>query len=127
MNVTVDVVGGVVTEVEASIGAQASVNARLTPTTQVELVGGTPGPPGTTGPPGPPGPQGAPGTATSQAYVHVQSTPSVTWVIEHNLDIVPNVTVVDSSDRQVEGDVAYSMGQVVVTFSAAFSGRAYLS
>jgi hypothetical protein len=61
------------------------------------------------------------------SYTHVQSTPSVTWVIDHGLGFNPNVTVIDSSGRQVEGDVAYSLDQVIVTFSAAFSGKAYLS
>lgn len=101
MSVTVDVIGGVTAEIDVVVG----------PTATVEVIGGTPGPPGPAG----------------GSYTHTQSTPSMTWVIDHGLDYAPNVTVVDSSGRQVEGDVAYSLGQVIVTFSAAFSGRAYLS
>lgn len=67
------------------------------------------------------------GGGGAASYTHTESTPSMTWVIDHDLGYNPSVTVVDSSERQVEGDVAYSLGQVIVTFSAAFSGKAYLS
>jgi hypothetical protein len=78
---------------------------------------------------GPPGPQGPPGPAGggSASYVHNQATPAAVWTIPHNLGFFPNVTVVDSSGAQVEGDVVFSTNQVQVTFSAAFSGTAYLS
>ena len=62
------------------------------------------------------------------AYAHTQSVASATWTINHNLDFYPNVTVVDSAGTIVEGEIAYtSRNQIVLTFSAAFSGTAYLS
>lgn len=62
------------------------------------------------------------------AYAHTQGTSNSTWTINHNLDFYPNVTVVDSAGTIVEGEIAYtSRNQVVLTFSAAFSGKAYLS
>lgn len=62
------------------------------------------------------------------AYSHTQGTASATWTITHNLDFYPNVTVLDSAGTIVEGEIAYtSRNQVVLTFSAAFSGKAYLS
>ena len=62
------------------------------------------------------------------AYAHTQGTASATWTIVHNLDFFPNVTVVDSGGTIVEGEIAYTnRNQVVLTFSAAFSGKAYLS
>lgn len=62
------------------------------------------------------------------AYAHTQATSSATWTINHNLDFYPNVTVVDSAGTIVEGEIAYtSRNQIVLTFSAAFSGKAYLS
>ena len=62
------------------------------------------------------------------AYAHTQGVSSSTWTINHNLDFYPNVTVVDSAGTIVEGEIAYtSRNQVVLTFSAAFSGKAYLS
>lgn len=79
---------------------------------------------GIAGPQGPPGASGA--AATS--YVHTQAIPSATWTVTHNLGMYPAVTVIDSSNRVVEGDTAYpSSNSVVLTFSAAFSGVAYLS
>ena len=83
---------------------------------------------GISGPPGPPGPQGPPGDGAASSYTHVQSTPDDIWVIDHGLGFNPSVTVVDSGGAQVEGDVRYvSVVQVTITFSAGFSGKAYLS
>jgi hypothetical protein len=76
---------------------------------------------------------GTPGTVTEVvvpdlAYAHTQGTASATWTVNHNLDFYPNVTVVDSGGTIVEGEIAYtSRNQVVLTFTAAFSGKAYLS
>lgn len=62
------------------------------------------------------------------AYLHNQAVAATTWTINHPLSFQPNVTVVDSAGDQVEGDVSYpSATQVVVRFSAAFAGSAYLS
>jgi hypothetical protein len=74
------------------------------------------------------GDKGDPGPSQTVAYTFVQGTPVNTWVIDHPLTFLPNVTVVDSSGRQVEGDVSYAdTDTVTITFSAAFSGKAYLS
>ena len=72
---------------------------------------------------GPPGPQGNSGGF----FVHTQGVPSAVWTIAHDLPYRPNITVVDSAGEQVEGEVDYVGAQIVVTFSAAFSGTAYLS
>jgi hypothetical protein len=83
------------------------------------------------GPPGPQGQQGEPGLPGSapQAYTHDQMVPSDTWVIVHNLGYMPGgVVVVDSAGTNVEGSVSHdSTSQITITFSAAFSGKAYLS
>jgi hypothetical protein len=61
-------------------------------------------------------------------YTHTQGTPSATWVIDHELGFNPNITVEDSSGSTVEGEITYnSLTRVTLTFSAAFSGVAYLS
>jgi hypothetical protein len=61
-------------------------------------------------------------------YTHVQSVPSTTWTIVHNLGYYPSVTVVDSADSAVIGDVSYvSDNELTVSFSVAFGGKAYLS
>jgi hypothetical protein len=64
----------------------------------------------------------------SNSFTFVQGTAAATWVITHALPFRPNVVTVDSTGRQVEGDVVYTSATVVtVTFSAAFAGTAYLS
>jgi hypothetical protein len=61
-------------------------------------------------------------------YTHTQSIPSATWDITHNLGFHPSITIVDSSGRVVEGEEQYITTNIVrVTFSGAFSGKAYLS
>ena len=61
-------------------------------------------------------------------HVHTQGAPSTVWTITHALGGYPSVTVVDSSKTVVFGEVSYtSTAQVVVNFTAAFSGYAYLT
>ena len=62
------------------------------------------------------------------AYTHLQGSPSNTWVINHNLNFYPNVTVQDSAGTIYEGEISYTnLDSLTVTFSSAFSGKAYLS
>jgi hypothetical protein len=61
-------------------------------------------------------------------YIHIQSISSLIWNITHNLNKFASVTVVDSAENVVYGDVEYiSTTQIKVTFSAAFGGKAYLN
>ncbi len=103
---------------------------------------GARGPAGTTGPAGPAGPTGATGPAGEPgaagiaaeevaalvSYTHTQSVPSSSWTIAHDLGFYPNITVFDSADSMIEGAVTHTnSSSLTVTFSAAISGRAYLS
>jgi hypothetical protein len=64
----------------------------------------------------------------SVAYTHTQGTSSATWVVNHYLGWNPNVTVQDSALTTVEGNVIYTNNNsLTITFSGAFSGKAYLS
>jgi hypothetical protein len=66
--------------------------------------------------------------AAHASQTFVQSSPSAIWVIVHNMGGHPTVTVVDSGGTLQLGGVTYdSDAQVTVTFSAPFSGKAYLS
>lgn len=79
---------------------------------------------------GPQGPQGVPGEVqfSDLSYVFNQNSPSSIWTINHGLEFIPNITVVDSSGSVVEGDYSYpSSNTVVLNFSGAFAGKAYLS
>lgn len=76
-----------------------------------------------------PGPQGPAGTFNSSDifYVHTQGTPSSVWTINHNLGGNPTAVVLDSAGTQCEGTFSYpTMNQMVITFTAAFSGTAYV-
>ena len=62
------------------------------------------------------------------SYTHLQGSSSNTWVINHNLNFYPNVTVQDSAGTIYEGEISYTnLNSITVTFSSAFSGKAYLS
>jgi hypothetical protein len=64
----------------------------------------------------------------TRRHVFTQGQAAATWVITHTLGGKPSVTIVDSADTHVFGEVQYnSSTQVTVTFSAAFSGKAYLT
>ena len=63
-----------------------------------------------------------------QSYVHMQSSPSATWIVNHNLSYNPAVSIISSTGDLVHGDVNYSgLQQITINFSAPFSGRVYLS
>jgi hypothetical protein len=87
---------------------------------------GSQGPQGVAGPTGPQGPRGET-TASNVFYVHNQATASATWTINHNLGGNPTAVVHDSAGTQCEGNFSYpSLNQMIITFSAAFSGVAYV-
>ena len=93
---------------------------------------GPPGPAGATGsqgPAGPQGPQGATGPAGGQiTYIHDQLIANTTWVITHNLNSYPSVTVVDTGGSEIIPDVTYvSANELVLHFAAVTSGKAYLN
>lgn len=61
-------------------------------------------------------------------FIFNQSIASTTWTITHSLGFYPNVTVSDSAGTIIEGQVDYpNVNTVVLTFSSAFAGKAYLS
>lgn len=61
-------------------------------------------------------------------HTHTQTSPSATWTITHSLGGKPSVTVVDSADSVVVGEVTYVDNETVrIEFSGAFSGYAYLT
>jgi hypothetical protein len=64
----------------------------------------------------------------SGSYIHTQSVSASTWTINHNLGFNPAVSIVDSGEIVVIGDVTYiSTNTLSVSFNASFGGKAYLS
>jgi len=67
-------------------------------------------------------------TSGDKNFVFTQANPATTWTITHNLNKFPSVSVVDSANDIVYGDVTYTnTNSLTVTFTAAFSGKAYLN
>jgi hypothetical protein len=61
-------------------------------------------------------------------YVHTQASAATTWSITHNLKFYPNVSIVDSALSHVIGEVTYiNENSLTVSFTSAFSGKAFLS
>ena len=66
--------------------------------------------------------------AADKNFVFTQNTPASTWVVTHNLNKYPSVSVVDSGNTTVYGEVDYnSLNQVTITFKSAFSGKAFFN
>lgn len=61
-------------------------------------------------------------------YVHAQTTASDSWTIIHNLNKLPSVTVIDSAEEEVIGEITYdSVNQLTIKFTAPFKGKATLN
>jgi len=67
-------------------------------------------------------------TSGDKNYVHDQSSASATWVVTHNLNKRPSVSVVDSAGTQIICEVQYdSDNQVTLTFDDSTAGKAYFN
>lgn len=61
-------------------------------------------------------------------YIHQQTEASDEWIIVHNLNKYPAVSIIDSAGDEVEGNVHYdSINQITITFIGAFKGTATLN
>lgn len=61
-------------------------------------------------------------------FTFVQTLPSASWVIQHNLGKFPSITVVDTANTVVYGEYIFnSINQTTLNFSSAFAGKAYLN
>lgn len=61
-------------------------------------------------------------------FVFDQQVASNEWVITHNLNKYPSVTIIDTLDRVVYGEIQYlSANQLKLSFTSNFSGKAYLN
>ena len=65
---------------------------------------------------------------TSKTYTHEQGEASDSWIIEHNLNKYPSVTLVDSAGTQFQGRVEYiDENNCIVYMNGATKGKAYLN
>ena len=62
------------------------------------------------------------------SYVHDQQVASATWTVVHNLDKFPSVSIVDTAGDEVIGQVHFNNSNTVtITFTSAFSGKAFIN
>ncbi len=62
------------------------------------------------------------------AFVFTQDVASSLWLVGHNLGMFPNVTVVDTLEREVEAAVEYvDDGNLTIAFAIPSTGKAFLS
>lgn len=67
-------------------------------------------------------------TVLNATYEHTQIIASNTWVVLHNLNKWPSVTIVDDGDNVIIGDIEYiNENELLITFAHPVSGRAYLN
>ena len=65
---------------------------------------------------------------TDKYYRHTQGISASVWNVKHNLNKYPSVTVLDSAGTLVHGQVSYTdNNNIILTFSAAFSGTAEIN
>lgn len=61
-------------------------------------------------------------------YIHNQIAPNNVWTITHNLGKFPSVTISDSTERIVIGDIHFiNNNEIQIFFKGAFSGKAYIN
>jgi len=66
--------------------------------------------------------------ADTGTFTFCQDAPLATWTITHNLGKFPSVTVVDSGNSVVVGDIDYINSNVIkLNFNSAFAGCAFLN
>jgi hypothetical protein len=100
--------GGVLTTIQEGAGVTVEIGNQI----------------GRTGPQGPVGPQGAAGV--SAPYVHIQSSPSSIWIINHNLGRMVSASIFDSGGVEIAAQCQNtSINQAVIYFNIPIVGTAY--
>lgn len=67
-------------------------------------------------------------TINSASFIYEQGIASDVWVIEHNLNKAPAITLVDSSGAEFQARKVYnSLNQVTIYLNGATTGKAYLN
>ncbi|WP_368346640.1 hypothetical protein [Peptostreptococcus anaerobius] len=61
-------------------------------------------------------------------YIHDQIQASTSWIVQHNLNKYPAVSVVDTGKNEIVGDIKHiDKNSLIINFSHAFSGMAFLN
>jgi hypothetical protein len=71
---------------------------------------------------------GVPDVESDKFFTFNQPSASSVWNIQHNLAKFPSVSVVDSANNIVQGFTTYlDNNNLTISFTSAFSGKAYLN
>ena len=63
-----------------------------------------------------------------KTFEFTQGQPATLWTIQHNLNKFPSVSVVNNNNVVINGEITYiDNNNLTCTFSAGFSGKAYLN
>ena len=66
--------------------------------------------------------------AGDKTFTFTQGAPATVWNVQHDLEKFPSVSVINNNDIIVNGQVEYiDNNNLTITFSAAFTGKAYLN
>lgn len=66
------------------------------------------------------------GSSGDAHYAHTQGIASASWTVTHNLGKFPSVTVIDSANNVVVGEIQYTNNNsLTISFTSTFSGKAY--
>lgn len=61
------------------------------------------------------------------SFTHRQAVAATTWVIDHHLGLIPNVTVLDDGGQEMFAELRFPSDQTcVVVHSKPYTGSAYL-
>ena len=67
-------------------------------------------------------------TSGDKTYTHTQSTSTDQWVVTHNLNKYPSVSITDSAGEAVHTDVIYtSINSVTIVFGSAMTGKVHFN
>ena len=69
-----------------------------------------------------------PSAGGDKNFVYTQLVASAVWNVQHNLDKLPSVSIVNDDNVQVFASVEYvDNNNLIITFTAPFSGKAYMN
>lgn len=64
----------------------------------------------------------------AETFIYETQESRLVWEVTHNLNKYPSVSVVDTANNLVHGDIEYiDRHNLKITFSSRFSGKAYLN
>ena len=65
---------------------------------------------------------------SANTFTFTQGAPATVWYVQHDLEKFPSVSVINNNNIIVIGQVEYiNKNNLTITFSAAFTGKAYLN